>query len=83
MGPKQAVGITQRRAIAASEDPEATRDALADEYTRDHLDVSSAAAGGFVDEVIPPHETRARLIAAYTGFEGHYRTHRPTGHEPL
>ncbi|WP_354698758.1 Methylmalonyl-CoA carboxyltransferase 12S subunit [Paraconexibacter sp. AEG42_29] len=83
MGPKQAVGITQRRAIAAADDPDATRDRLADEYTRDHLDVSSAAAGGFVDEVIAPHETRARLIAAYAGFEGHHRTQQPTGNVPL
>jgi acetyl-CoA carboxylase carboxyltransferase component len=83
MGPKQAVGITQRRAIAASDDPVATQDRFAEEYARDHLAVTSAAAGGFVDEVIPPHETRARLIAAYAGLEDHVPTRRPTGNVPL
>ena len=32
MGPKQAVGIVHRRAIAAADDPERERDRLADEY---------------------------------------------------
>jgi acetyl-CoA carboxylase carboxyltransferase component len=83
MGPKQAVGITQRRAIAASDDPAAAQDRFADEYAREHLAVTSAAAGGFVDEVIAPHETRGRLIAAYAGLEDHIPTQRPTGNEPL
>ena len=32
MGAKQAVGIVNRRDIAAADDPEAARDAYADEY---------------------------------------------------
>jgi len=83
MGPKQAVGITKRRAIAASDDPAAAQDQFAEEYTREHLAVTSAASGGFVDEVIAPHETRARLIAAYTGMEDQFPTQRPTGNVPL
>jgi acetyl-CoA carboxylase carboxyltransferase component len=83
MGPRQAVGITQRRAIAAAEDPVAAQDRFADEYAREHLAVASAAAGGFVDEVIAPHETRARLVAAYAGLEDHVPTRRPTGNVPL
>ena len=52
MGAKQAVGIVSRRAIAAADDPEATRDALADEYRDEHLTSSVAAAEGYVDEIV-------------------------------
>ena len=39
MGAKQAVGIVNRRDIAAADDPEAARDALADDYRDEHLTV--------------------------------------------
>jgi acetyl-CoA carboxylase carboxyltransferase component len=61
MGPKQAVGIINRRELAAAEDPDAERDRLADVYTEEHLRATVAAADGFVDEVIEPAATRARL----------------------
>ena len=35
---------------------------MAAAYAADHLSASTAAAGGFVDEVIEPAETRGRLI---------------------
>ena len=50
MGAKQAVGIVKRRDIAAAEDPEAARDAYANEYSDEHLTADVAAAEGFVDE---------------------------------
>ena len=64
MAAKQAVGIISRRDIAASDDPAATRDALADEYAEEHLSASLAAREGFIDEVIEPRETRDRLAWA-------------------
>ncbi|HSD77622.1 MAG TPA: carboxyl transferase domain-containing protein, partial [Solirubrobacteraceae bacterium] len=60
MGAKQAVEIVHRRDIAAGADPEA----LADAYAEAHLPVDVAAAGGFVDEVVDPAETRDRLAFA-------------------
>jgi acetyl-CoA carboxylase carboxyltransferase component len=64
MAARQAVGITKRRSIEAAPDPAATRDELADEYASEHLTATAAAVSGFVDEVIEPHETRARLCWA-------------------
>ncbi len=60
MGAPQAVAITERRAIAEGADA----DELADVYASERLGVNSAAAGGFVDEIVAPGETRERLIRA-------------------
>ena len=70
MGAKQAVGIVSRREIAAADDPVATRDALAETYTGEHLTSGIAAAEGYVDEVIPPSDTRRRLAEALSTLEG-------------
>lgn len=64
MGAKQAVGITQRRQIAAAEDPQATLEGFADRYAAEHQGARIAARDGVVDELIAPSETRSRLIAA-------------------
>jgi acetyl-CoA carboxylase carboxyltransferase component len=61
MGAQPAVGIIHRRELAAAEDPEAERARLAAAYAEEHLGAHVAAAAGFVDEVIEPHETRRRL----------------------
>jgi acetyl-CoA carboxylase carboxyltransferase component len=65
MGAKPAVGVIHRRQLATAEDPEAERDRLADHYAETQLRPEVAAARGFVDELISPPETRARLIWAY------------------
>jgi acetyl-CoA carboxylase carboxyltransferase component len=64
MGAKQAVGIVKRRDIAAADDPEAARDAYADEYRDEHLTADVAAAEGYVDGIIDPADTRRRLLEA-------------------
>ncbi len=64
MAARQAVGITERRTIEAAPDPAEAQDELADEYAAEHLTASAAAVSGFVDEVIEPEETRARLTWA-------------------
>lgn len=60
MGARPAVELMERRAIAAGADA-AT---LADAYAAEHLGVEVAAGGGYVDEVIAPAETRARVLEA-------------------
>jgi acetyl-CoA carboxylase carboxyltransferase component len=57
MGARQAVEVVERRALAAGADA----DALAARYADEHLPVGVAAAGGFVDEVVAPGETRDRV----------------------
>jgi acetyl-CoA carboxylase carboxyltransferase component len=64
MGAKPAVGIIHRRELAAADDPELAREELAQRYAEDHLRPDVAAAGGFVDELIEPIETRARIAWA-------------------
>jgi acetyl-CoA carboxylase carboxyltransferase component len=64
MGAHPATGIIHRRELAAAEDPDARREALSAAYAEEHLGAEVAAAGGFVDEVIEPHETRARVAGA-------------------
>jgi acetyl-CoA carboxylase carboxyltransferase component len=60
MGARQAVALTERRAIAAGADPLALEAA----YEVANLDAAVAARAGLIDEQIEPSETRERLITA-------------------
>ncbi len=82
MAAKQAVGIISRREIAASEDPDGMRDALAAEYGEQHLGAELAAREGFIDEVIEPRETRDRLAWAIASLPKP-RTRNLAGNIPL
>src|SRR4051794_13983853 len=57
MAARQAVGIINRRELSDA----ASRDELAALYAAEHLGADTAARNGFVDEVIAPADTRARL----------------------
>jgi acetyl-CoA carboxylase carboxyltransferase component len=70
MGPKQAVGIVHRREIAAADDPEREHDRLADAYAAEHVSAVAAAREGFIDELVPPRETRRRLSGALAALSG-------------
>jgi acetyl-CoA carboxylase carboxyltransferase component len=73
MGPAQAVGIIHRREIADATEPEVVRDRLTREYAEEHLSARAAAIRGFVDEVIPPSETRARLANTLASLDSSRR----------
>jgi propionyl-CoA carboxylase beta chain len=64
MGPEGAVNIIHRRDIAGSPTPDARRGKLIDDYRARFANPYSAAERGYIDDVIVPHETRPRLIAA-------------------
>jgi len=64
MGPDAAVNIVNRKEIEKAEDPGARRAELIAEYQRKFANPYVAAERGFVDDVIEPAETRARLIKA-------------------
>jgi len=70
MGARAAVGIVNRRELRVADDPDAERDRLADAYAVEHLRAETAAAEGFVDEIIEPVETRDRLAWALHSFAG-------------
>ena len=64
MGPDGAVNIISREEISKSDDPEATRARLAEEYRERFANPFVAAARGFIDDVIDPAQTRPKLIRA-------------------
>jgi acetyl-CoA carboxylase carboxyltransferase component len=71
MAARQAVGLVHRRELeAANGDREALRAELAEAYADAHLGAEVAAREGFVDEVIAPPETRARLAWALESLAG-------------
>jgi acetyl-CoA carboxylase carboxyltransferase component len=70
MGAKPAVGVIHRRALADADDPEAERERLAHGYAEDQLRPQVAASTGYVDELITPGDTRARLSWAFTSLGG-------------
>jgi acetyl-CoA carboxylase carboxyltransferase component len=69
MGPQQAVGIVHKRKIAEDPDPERARERLTREYAEEHLSAASAARQGFIDEIVVPSESRARLAEALASLE--------------
>ncbi|MDR7555799.1 MAG: acyl-CoA carboxylase subunit beta [Armatimonadota bacterium] len=64
MGPEGAIDIIFRKELAEADDPDARRRELVAEYRAQFATPYVAAARGYVDDVIPPRETRRRLIAA-------------------
>jgi len=64
MGPEGAVNIIHRRDIAQSPTPEERRTKLIDDYKARFANPFTAAERGYIDDVIVPHETRPKVIAA-------------------
>jgi propionyl-CoA carboxylase beta chain len=64
MGAEGAVNILYRRELEAAADVAAARAAKITEYREKFANPYIAAERGFVDEVIQPRQTRAKLIAA-------------------
>ncbi len=64
MGADGAVNILFRKEIKEAADPKAERARLVAEYREKFANPYAAAAGGHIDDVIIPSETRPRLIAA-------------------
>jgi propionyl-CoA carboxylase beta chain len=64
MGAQGAVNILYRDTLKASEDPEATRAQLVDDYDQALANPYLAAERGYVDAVISPHETRVEVVRA-------------------
>lgn len=69
MGPKGAAEIIFRKEIQNADDPDAKLKEKEAEYKEEFAHPYRAAARGFVDEVIKPHQTRQRLIRAFGMLE--------------
>ncbi len=85
MGPEGAVNIVYREDIESATDPEAKRKELVANYVERFANPYVAAAHGYLDDVIEPHETRPRLIAALRSLAGKRDTNpkRKHGNIPL
>jgi propionyl-CoA carboxylase beta chain len=64
MGPEGAVNILYRRELDSAADPTALRAEKVAEFREKFANPFVAASRGFVDEVIQPRQTRARLVDA-------------------
>lgn len=83
VGAEQAVGILERREIAAAADPGAERQRRAADYGDRHLTAGVAAGSGFVDEVVAPAQTRGRLRWALKTIGANDRRGVDRGNVPL
>ncbi len=64
MGPEGAVNILYRRELEKSPNPDASRQAKIEEYRDRFANPFVAAEHGYIDDVIEPRETRAKVIRA-------------------
>ncbi|MGD2205477.1 MAG: acyl-CoA carboxylase subunit beta, partial [Anaerolineae bacterium] len=80
MGPEGAVNIIFRKQIAEAEDPKAEQARLVEEYRDTFANPYVAAARGYIDDVIEPHETRPRLIEALQMLQNKRDTNPPKKH---
>jgi acetyl-CoA carboxylase carboxyltransferase component len=70
MGPEGAIDIIFRRELDEAADRAAARARLVAEYRARFANPYVAASYGYVDDVIPPRETRPRLISALEMLQG-------------
>jgi propionyl-CoA carboxylase beta subunit len=69
MGAEGAVNILYKRELDAAADVDAARAAKIAEYRQKFANPYAAAQRGFIDEIIQPRQTRAKLITALATLE--------------
>jgi propionyl-CoA carboxylase beta chain len=80
MGPEGAVNILYKRELDAAADPAKARAEKVAEFRDKFANPYTAAARGFVDEVIQPRETRRKLITALKNLENKRDKNPPKKH---
>jgi acetyl-CoA carboxylase carboxyltransferase component len=80
MGIEGAVNIVFRNELSSSDDPEALHTSLERDYRESLANPYVAAARGYIDDVIEPHETRPRLINALEMLQNKHDTNPPKKH---
>jgi propionyl-CoA carboxylase beta chain len=80
MGPEGAVEIIYRRDLKDNDNAHELKTRLATEYREKLANPYVAAARGFVDDVIEPRETRARLINGLEVFQNKRDNNPPKKH---
>jgi propionyl-CoA carboxylase beta chain len=80
MGAQGAVNILYRKEISEAGDPEARRAELITDYEDTLANPYLAAERGYVDVVIPPHETRAEIVRSLRLLRNKRETLPPKKH---
>jgi acetyl-CoA carboxylase carboxyltransferase component len=80
MGIEGAVNIVFRDQLSSAANPEALRARLERDYRERLANPYVAAARGYIDDVIAPHETRPRLINALEMLQNKHDTNPPKKH---
>jgi propionyl-CoA carboxylase beta chain len=80
MGAEGAANILFKKQIEAAADPGAERHRLAEDYRRHFNNPYHAAGAGYVDDIIEPRETRAKLIAALSALRDKFAPAPPRKH---
>jgi propionyl-CoA carboxylase beta chain len=80
MGAEGAVGVLYKREIADASDKESARRARVTEFEEKFANPYVAAERGFIDEIIEPASTRAKLIRALALLENKRDTNPPKKH---
>jgi propionyl-CoA carboxylase beta chain len=83
MGPKGAVEILFRKEIVEAADPAGATGEREQEYRAQFAHPYIAAARGYIDDVIDPRETRARLISALDMLRNKRDSNPPRKHGNL
>jgi acetyl-CoA carboxylase carboxyltransferase component len=74
MGPDGAANIIFKKEIEEAADPASARKEKIEEYKKNFANPYKAAIRGYVDDVIDPSQTRARLCAALSMLLGKRQT---------
>ena len=85
MGPEGAVNLLYREELSKSENPEELRASLIQEYKDKFTNPYIAASRGYIDDVIDPTETRAKIIKALRMLQNKRETlpYKKHGNIPL
>jgi propionyl-CoA carboxylase beta chain len=80
MGPEGAVNILYKRELETASDPAAARAEKVKEFREKFANPYIAAGRGFLDEIIRPRQTRAKLITALRNLENKRDANPPKKH---
>jgi propionyl-CoA carboxylase beta chain len=83
MGPEGAVNIVYKGELDKAANPQAARAAYIAEYREKFANPYSAAALGYIDEVIRPRQTRAKLAGALRMLRNKRQSNPPKKHGNL
>ena len=83
MGPEGAVNILYKRELAEAKDPDAFRNEKVAEFREKLANPFVAAERGYIDEVIAPRHTRAKLITALRSLETKRDKNPPKKHSNI